>query len=194
MEKEPLLYGDNLNVPCAIFKSLIVIKNPIPGLTLRLRNFAFLMTLAALIISSWETYRYAMKQGPLAESPWTISWVIIMLIGSITGLLGATLLQKHMILISSLVFCCIMGPLTPNMIVESGGVDTWHFITVAILWVVIGGTLAALFCQVESELTTREVGTDKFGIINVPAQGKTLLLQPCGCEIVRDELVEEHGK
>ena len=62
-----------------------------------------------------------------------------MLLGSYSGLLGTALLHKHLLLLAALIFVCAMAPMTPNMIVESAGVQAWYFIMMAKLWVLVGG-------------------------------------------------------
>ena len=85
-----------------------------------------------------------------------------MLAGSLGGLFGTTLLLKRLLLAAALIFLCAAAPLTPNMIVESGGELTWYFIAMSLLWILVGGILAALFISTENELTTREAGTDSY--------------------------------
>ena len=91
----PLINGQKIEGPFIILKSLIVgnvSSGLIPGFTIRLRNIALILTLAALTLSSFETYRFSTEKGPLPKSDWSLSWVIIMLVGSISSLLGTTLL------------------------------------------------------------------------------------------------------
>ena len=78
------------------------------------------------------------------------------------------------------------------MIVESGGAQAWYFIGISLLWIVVGGVMAALFMSLESELTTREAGNEKFGVIDV-TKAEQFYLQPSGCPIESDDLTNEDG-
>ena len=116
-----------------------------------------------------------------------------MLSGSVLGLIATMLLQKQLLLVSALIFVCITAPLTPNMIVESGGAQLWYFIGISLLWFVVGGVMVALFMSLESELTTREAGTDSFGVIDA-TKAEQFILQPSGCPIESDHLANENGQ
>jgi len=76
----------------------------------------------ALFISIYELIRYAMQSGPLPEGdPQVLLWVMLICGGSLIGTMGTYMLQKGMLMASSLIFCCAMAPATPNMIVLSQG-------------------------------------------------------------------------
>ena len=115
-----------------------------------------------------------------------------MLSGSVFGLFATILLKARMLLLSALIFVCITAPLTPNMIVESGGAQTWYFIGISLLWIIVGGVMAALFLSIESELTTRKAGTESFGVIDT-TKAEKFFLQPSGYPIESEYLIDECG-
>ena len=161
--EDPLLYRAKVHNPFTLFSSAILPAQPIPSPTLSTRNYAILLSLIALGISSFEVYQFAAGIGPVAESPWTIWWVIAMLTGSLISVVATILLQIHLLLIGAIILGCVTAPLTPNMIVESQGELLWYFIGISIFWIVVGGIQATLFCSIESELRTREAGTESLG-------------------------------
>ena len=110
-----------LGAPFTILRSLIMqqVKGmAIPGTILQLRNYSMTFTFAALVVSIYELMRYSLVIGPLPEGDkWVLIWVITCVTGSLIGTMGTFMLHKNMILASSLLFCCAMAPITPNMIV-----------------------------------------------------------------------------
>ena len=66
-------------------------------------------------------------------------WVLVSLIGSLVGCLGAFTLNKGALLASSLIFCCAMAPVTPNMIVLTQGTQYLYFIALTLFTFLVGG-------------------------------------------------------
>jgi hypothetical protein len=109
------------NSPFTLLQSLILasVKGlAIPGTIIKLRNYAMFLTTMATFVSLFEVFRFSLKIGPLPSSdPQVLVWVLLCLAGSLTGTLGTFMLHKGMILAASLLFCCVLAPVTPNMIV-----------------------------------------------------------------------------
>ena len=94
----------------------------VPGLIITLRNIAMPLTFITLAISIYEVLRFSLAFGPLpVGDAYVLVWVLLCLFGSIIGCVGTFTLHKGALLAASLIFCCAMAPVTPNMIVLTQG-------------------------------------------------------------------------
>ena len=93
-----------------------------------------------LAISIYEMFRYSLVFGPLPEKDTSVLiWVIVCLIGSITGCVGTFALNTKALLASAFIFCLCMAPVTPNMIVLTQGDQYLYFIALTFFMFIVGG-------------------------------------------------------
>ena len=129
----------------------------VPGTIIKLRHVTMPLTFATLVVSIYESFRYGMGFGPLpVGDSYVLVWVLLCLLGSITGCVGTFALNKGALLAASLIFCCAMAPVTPNMIVLSQGDQYQSFIALTIFMFIVGGLMVALFSELAEEMAARE--------------------------------------
>mmetsp|Transcript_17233 Transcript_17233/g.21762 ORF Transcript_17233/g.21762 Transcript_17233/m.21762 type:complete len:150 (-) Transcript_17233:229-678(-) len=129
----------------------------IPGTILKIRHYSMALTFMSVCICVYELLRYSLTFGPLpANHNYVLVWTIFMSIGSLIGLGGAFMLQHSMLLAGSLFFCCLMAPVTPNMIVLTQGDQSEYFIMLTLFQFVVGALLVLLYAHLSEELSVRE--------------------------------------
>ena len=129
----------------------------IPGNIIRLRHWGMIFTFITLGVSIFELIRYATEAGPLPrDNSYVFMWVLSMVLGSLVGVFGTFTLHKGMILAASIIYCCALAPITPNMIVLSQGVEYQYFIAFTIFMFLVGGIEIALYGNLTEELNIRE--------------------------------------
>ena len=107
---------------------------------LNVRNQAIVLSFIAMCLSMFELMRYVFGFGSLPEGdPIVLTWVITSCIGSTIGIMGSFMLQKNLLLLASLVFCCALAPATSNIITLSYGSESQYFIGLTLFMYVIGG-------------------------------------------------------
>ena len=98
------------------------------------------LTLITFAVSLYELARYSFQFGPLpAGDTYVLIWVLVSLIGSLVGCVGAFALNKGALLASSLLFCCAIAPVTPNMIVLTQGTQYLYFVALTLFIFLVGG-------------------------------------------------------
>lgn len=141
----------------------------------------------AVAISIYEILRYLVPFGPLPEGElYVLLWNIGIVTGSIVSLIGSFLLNKGLILAGCLLLCCVMAPITPNMIVLSQGEQYEYFIGLTLFYFLAGMLMCFLFAHLAEEIQAREalngqpnqLGTFPSGLIAEVTQ-----YGPCQCSV-----------
>ena len=172
--------------PFTLLSSLILgdVKGlAIPGTIVTLRHHSMYLSAIALILSVYELLRYSLQFGPLPEGEsYVLMWVLILVGGGLINTLGAFMLHKGLILAGALLFCCVMAPATPNMIVLSQGDEYLYFLFTTLFFFAAGTLQVFLYCHLSEELSAREY------LSGQPAQLGNLApvvtqadFGPCGC-------------
>ena len=144
-----------------------------------------MLVIVSLSISIFEVVRVAVDGDPFIKGTnYVIEWVSLCLLGSILGVYSSLTLKKGAILAAALVFGCLMGPITPNMIVLSDGAQTVYFVTLALFQLSVAGMQLALFAKLVAELNQRDSLRGQapiLGDMSVDDPSKRVKMQPCGC-------------
>ena len=130
--------------------------------------------------------RISTDTDPFNNNIYVPIWITLCAVGSLVGVYSSLSLQKGMLLAGALIFGCLMGPITPNMIVLSGGAQATYFVTLSLFWLVFAGMQLALFTKLVAELNQRESLSEQPPILgSMPGDEASVRvkIQPCGCEI-----------
>ena len=111
------------------------------------------LNVVAVVISIYEILRYSVPFGPLPEGElYVLLWNIGIVTGSLVSLIGSFLLNKGLILAGCLLFCCVMAPITPNMIVLSQGYQYEYFVALTLFYFLAGTLMVFLFTIISNVL------------------------------------------
>ena len=94
----------------------------ITGIINKLRHILMPFIVLSLGMSIVELIKFILARGSIPEhDTQALIWIVICLAGSVSGFLGTFMLRKGFLLAASILFCCLMAPLTPNMIFLTNG-------------------------------------------------------------------------
>ena len=148
---------------------------PIPGLVLKLRNLAILLSTACLVVAIFETVRTSDAESVLPNEDWRVwAWLVTCILGSALALTGTLMLQKYMILFAAITLCCLLVPITPAMIVLTTGPQAESYIAWTFLFMIVGFLEMYLFTNLMNELELRDLkNKDSLASQEVLAQSVT---------------------
>ena len=130
------------NKPFTFASALIVHdveKQDLPAPLNCMRHLVIVLAFVAFIFGFYELMRYCLEFGSLpSDKNYVLLWAILILAGGVISTIGALTLHRGVILSAALVFLCLMGPATPNMIVMSQGEEFVYFIYLTIFYFVAG--------------------------------------------------------
>ena len=176
--------------PFTLLRSLIrpsIKAMAIPGTIIRLRHYCMALNVVAVVISIYEILRYSVPFGPLPQGElYVLLWNIGIVSGSIVSLVGSFLLNKGLILAGCLLLCCVMAPITPNMIVLTQGDQYEYFIGLTLFYFLAGMLMCFLFANLAEELQAREAlngQPNQLGSFPKGLVAETTQYGPCECSV-----------